>query len=63
MSIHELENFEYIKDEYKKILAVKNQNIIDINKLNIQNDYSKTKDIIFGKKKYGELIKTNNYLN
>ena len=63
LSIHELENFEYIKDEYKKILAVKNQNIIDINKINIQNNYSATEDIIFGKKKYDEVIKTNNYLN
>ena len=62
LSISEIINFENLPDVYKKIVNLKNKNIIN-NENNTFNQVDLIRDIIFGKLSYGDLIKSINHLN
>ena len=62
LSISEIKNYKNLPDVYKKIVNLKNKNIIDIEK-NSLDQIDSIRNIFFGNQKYIDLIESNNYLN
>ena len=58
----ELKNFETLPAGYEEIVNLKNSNIID-EEQNILSQIDLIRDIIFGNKRYRDIIESNNYLN
>lgn len=62
ISTYELNNFDDLPDEYKKVVNFKNKNIVNIEE-DLLNNMDLIRDIIFGNQEYIDIIDNNKYLN